>query len=218
MAESFTLHTDLRTITGKKVKRLRQQQLVPLCLYGNRVKPRNLQADYRALEVVLLNAGGTNLIELQVEDEPFQVLAREVQRDPIRGTIQHVDFFAVDMNVRVTLDVPIVYEGESPAVATLGAMLLLGANVLTIETLPSHLPDQITVDLTGLEKIGDSLSVGDLVLDEVIEVQNNPDETLVSVTQSAAARGDEEEDEDGEALELEGDEESTYRPDEEEAL
>ena len=82
-------------------------------------------------------------------------LAREVQRDPIRGTIQHVDFFAVDMQTRVTLDVPVVYEGECPAVITQGALLIVGTNIVSIETLPSYLPDQITVDLTQLLNIGD---------------------------------------------------------------
>ena len=200
MTGSYTLETQERTITGKKVKQLRREQIIPLCVYGNRLQPQNLQADYRPLEIVLMRAGGTNLIELRLGEEPINVLAREVQRDPIRGTIQHVDFFAVDMQTRVTLDVPVVYEGECPAVITLGALLIVGTNIVSIETLPSHLPDQITVDLTQLLNIGDSVSVGDLVLDEVITVLNNPDETLVSVTQPAAARGESEEEEEADHL------------------
>ena len=200
MAESYTLETTERTITGKKVKQLRREQIVPLCVYGNWMEPQNLQADYRQLEVVLMRAGGTNLIELRLGEEPINVLAREVQRDPIRGTIQHVDFFSVDMQTRVTLDVPVVYEGECPAVITQGALLIVGTNTISIETLPSFLPDQITVDLTQLVNIGDSVSVGDLVLDEVITVLNNPDETLVSVTQPAAARGEDEEEEEADDL------------------
>ncbi len=205
MAESYTLETTERTITGKKVKQLRREQIVPLCVYGNWMEPQNLQADYRQLEVVLMRAGGTNLIELRLGEEPINVLAREVQRDPIRGTIQHVDFFSVDMQTRVTLDVPIVYEGECPAVITQGALLIVGTNTISIETLPSFLPDQITVDLTQLVNIGDSVSVGDLVLDEVITVLNNPDETLVSVTQPAAARGEDQDEEEADDLLSEAD-------------
>ena len=204
MTESFTLETQQRTVKGKKVKQLRKNQIVPLNVYGSSLQPRSLQADYRQLEIVLLNAGGTNLIELQIAGNPVSVLAREVQRDPIRGTIEHVDFFAVDMESRVNLDVPIVYENESPAVTTQGGMLVVGANNLSIETLPSHLPDQFVVDLSILQNIGDSISVGDLVLDKVITVHNSPDETLVSVIQPAAARGEDEElDEDAELLEEE---------------
>ena len=205
MAESYTLETTERTITGKKVKQLRREQIVPLCVYGNWMEPQNLQADYRQLEVVLMRAGGTNLIELRLGEEPINVLAREVQRDPIRGTIQHVDFFSVDMQTRVTLDVPVVYEGECPAVITQGALLIVGTNTISIETLPSFLPDQITVDLTQLVNIGDSVSVGDLVLDEVITVLNNPDETLVSVTQPAAARGEDQDEEEADDLLSEAD-------------
>lgn len=204
MVESYTLKTQKRVIKGKKVKRLRREQIVPLSVYGNRIEPQNLQADYRQLEIVLMQAGGTNLIQLQLEGDPISVLAREVQRDPIRGTIEHVDFFAVDMKSRVTLDVPIVYEGESPAVTTQGALLIIGANTLSIETLPSRLPDQITVDLSELQNIGDSVSVDDLVLDEVITVLNNPDETLVSVIQPAAARGTEDDEEEAADLLGEG--------------
>ncbi len=205
MAESYTLETTERTLTGKKVKHLRREQIVPLCVYGNWMEPQNLQADYRQLEVVLMRAGGTNLIELRLGEEPINVLAREVQRDPIRGTIQHVDFFSVDMQTRVTLDVPVVYEGECPAVITQGALLIVGTNTISIETLPSFLPDQITVDLTQLVNIGDSVSVGDLVLDEVITVLNNPDETLVSVTQPAAARGEDQDEEEADDLLSEAD-------------
>ena len=205
MAESYTLETTERTITGKKVKQLRREQIVPLCVYGNWMEPQNLQADYRQLEVVLMRAGGTNLIELRLGEEPINVLAREVQRDPIRGTIQHVDFFSVEMQTRVTLDVPVVYEGECPAVITQGALLIVGTNTISIETLPSFLPDQITVDLTQLVNIGDSVSVGDLVLDEVITVLNNPDETLVSVTQPAAARGEDQDEEEADDLLSEAD-------------
>lgn len=193
MAQSFTLETQPRVIKGKKVKRLRDDHIVPLNVYGNHIQAQNLQADYRHLEVVLLNAGGTNLIELHVQGKPINVLAREVQRDPLRGTIEHVDFYAVDMETRVTLDVPIVFENESPAVITQGGLLVVGPNSLSIETLPSQLPDQISIDLAQLLNIGDSISVRDLELDEVITILNNPDETLVSVVQPAAARGEEEE-------------------------
>ncbi len=197
MNEIFSLKTQPRVITGKKVKHLRNQQIVPLCVYGHQTEPRNLQAAYRSLESILLRAGGTNLIVLQTENEPISVLAREVQRDPIRGTIQHVDFFAVNMEERVTLDVPVIYEGTSPAVVQQGAMLILGANTISIETLPSNLPDQITINLDKLENIGDTVLVSDLVVGEGITVLNNQDEMLVSVSLSSAGRGEEEEDEEG---------------------
>ncbi len=187
----YAFEAQPRTVVGKKVRQLRTQGLVPIVVYGPKTEPMHLQVPYRQLEVTLMKAGGTNLIDVSVDGKNQTVIAREVQRDILRGTILHADFFAVDMNVAIVTDVHLSLVGESPIVASRAGILLPGTTVLTIETLPSNLLDHIEVDISGLTEIGQGILVGDLDLGDKIKVLNDPEEMIVRVAQPAAARSEE---------------------------
>jgi large subunit ribosomal protein L25 len=193
VAEKFTLEAQPRTILGKKVKQLRRQGLVPVSVFGPKIEPVNLQIPYRPLQITLMNAGGTHLIDLQVDGDTTTVLARQVQRDVIRGDILHVDFFAVDMRSTIKTDVPIHFVGESPAVVSRVGILITGPTVITIETLPSNLLGQIEIDLSQLVNVGDSLHVRDLNLGPDIVIINDPNEMIAQISQPSAVRAEEEE-------------------------
>ena len=193
MAENYLLEAQPRAIVGKKVKQLRRQGLVPAAIFGPKVQPQNLQIPYRPLQVALMKAGGTSLIDISVDGSTTTVLAREVQRDVLRGDIMYVDFFAVDMASTIRTDVPIHFVGESPAVTNRVGILITGPTMLTIETLPSKLLTQIEVDLSPLAEIGDSIHVRDLNLGEDVVVHNDPGELIAHITQTSAARSEEEE-------------------------
>ncbi|MBZ0296498.1 MAG: 50S ribosomal protein L25 [Anaerolineae bacterium] len=191
MAE-FTFEAQPRTVVGKKVRQLRNEGLVPIVVYGPKIEPMHLQVPYRPLELVLMNAGGTNLIDVTVSGKTQTVVAREVQRDILKGTILHADFFAVSEDMVITTEVHITYVGESPVVASREGILLPGTTSLSIETLPKYLVNQIEVDLSGLTEIGAAVHVRDLDLGEHINILNDPEEMIVRVAQPAAARAEEE--------------------------
>jgi large subunit ribosomal protein L25 len=193
VAENYVLEAQPRTVVGKKVGRLRREGLVPVVVYGPKTEPINLQIAYRPLQIALMKAGGTNLIEIRYEGGSQVVLAREVQRDIIRTDITHVDFFAVDLLAKISIDVPIHFAGESPAVQARKGILVTGPTMLTIETLPSHLMSQIEVDISGLNEIGDAIHVRDLKLDADITIINDPDEMIARISQTSAARSEEDE-------------------------
>jgi len=184
----FVIEAEPRTVVGKKVKRLRSQGVVPITVYGPKMEPVNLQVAYRPLEVALMKAGGTNLIDLKAAGKTHTVLAREVQRDVLKGTIMHVDFFVVDQSAAIRADIPIHLVGESPVVAARKGILLTGTNTITIETLPSKLMNFIEIDLTALKEIGDSVIVADLDLGDDVKIINEPEEMIARVAQSSAAR------------------------------
>jgi large subunit ribosomal protein L25 len=184
----FTMNAQHRTVTGKKVKTIRNQGMVPLVVYGPRMEPKALQVVYRELEVTLMKAGGTNLIDINVGDEVYTALARDVQRDPIYGTIKHVDFFAVDENARVVIDVPVVFVGESAAVAARKGIMLNGPGSLRIEMKAINMMNNVTVDLANHGNIGDALYVRDLELGENARILNDPEEMILRIVQSSAAR------------------------------
>jgi large subunit ribosomal protein L25 len=193
VAESFSLEAQARTIIGKKVSQLRRQGLVPVSVYGPKSAPVSLQIPYRALELTLRNAGGTNLIDIKHDGSTTTVLARDVQRDILRNDIIHVDFFAVDLKAKIEIDVPVHFINEAPAVQQKLGILITGPTSLTVETLPTNMPQELVVNLSSLAAVGDTIHVRDLNYGEGIVILNDADELIAGVRQSSAARSEEQE-------------------------
>jgi large subunit ribosomal protein L25 len=172
-----------RKVIGKQVKALRRAGLVPANLYGSSVEPVSLQIDAKTLKRVLMQAGQSRLITLNVQGrEPVQALAREIQREPITGSLYHVDLFAVSMTERIKLDVRIVLVGESPAVQRGEGVLVHALNIVQIECLPGDLIDSIRLDISGLDKVDAHYAVKDLPVSAGVQILADPDETVVRVT------------------------------------
>lgn len=192
MAQTYELEAQPRTLIGKKVGRLRRDGLVPISVYGKKRDSVNLQVPYRPLQVTLAHAGGTHLINLKVNGEIQTVVAREVQRDPVKRTIVYVDFVAVDKDTRLSAEIPIHFIGESPAVVNLNGVLLTGANTITVNSLATQIPEFLEIDLSKLVELGDSISVGDLILPEGAILESSPEEMLVRVAAPLTQTEDEE--------------------------
>ena len=209
----FQLAAQKRLALGKKNRQLRRQGFVPGIVYGPSTEPMSVQFPYRTVELMLMDAGGTNLIDIEVDGAVYPSLAREVQRDVVRGDILHVDFLAVDQSQRISVEVPIVMEGESPVVTAREGILITGRSSLTLEVYPSDIRDRILIDLSQLTEMGAEVLVRDLSFGESVTVHNDPNEMLAKIVQPAAARA--EEDLEGEEGEVEGEEgEETDEPDE----
>ena len=203
MAE-FALAAEKRTVVGKKNRALRRRGMVPGVVYGPSNDPISVQFPYRAIETTLMHAGGTNLIDIELDGERFPSLAREVQRDVVRGDILHVDFLAVDPTQRIRVEVPIVMDGRSPVVAAREGILITGRSSLTLEVFPTDIRDRIVIDLSRLTELGAEVLVGDLEFGENVTVHSDPNEMLAKIVQPAAARAAELDDLEGEA-EADGD-------------
>jgi large subunit ribosomal protein L25 len=107
---------------------------------------------------------------------------REKQRNFIKGTILHVDFLAVEMTERLRATVGIEFTGLSLAVKDFNAVLVTGLDKLEIECLPGDLPEKVTVDISGLNKIGDSIHVRDVVFSDKIKVLTGLDDMIINAT------------------------------------
>ena len=200
----YVIEAEVRTITRKKVSRLRKQGFVPATVYGAKIEPVSVQIAYRPLEVALRSAGGTNLIDLKAGGETHTVLVRDVQREVLKGTILHVDFFAVDETTSIRASIPVHIVGESPLVEARLGILVTGSSAVTIETLPSKLMNHIEIDISSLVEIGDSVLVGDLDLGDDIVIIDDPNEMLARISQPSAARAEEDLAAEGEEEEEEG--------------
>jgi len=216
--EQVELVAEKRTVLGKHVQQLRQQGWVPGVMYGHNFDAMPLQFEARELRHMLLHVGGSQLVSIKIKGtkQPEMALLRDMQRDVIRNTLLHVDFYRVDMAERLTTEIPLAIVGESPVVERSEGILLQGISVIEVECLPSDLVDAIEVDLTELMEVDQAIYVYDLAVPANIEVLTGQDEMIVRVV---AMKEEEELEEivEGEVLEAEGVEVITEAREEKEA-
>jgi len=181
--EEILLDAELRGVTGKQVKRLRRDGLVPAVIYGRRTEPVALKIEQRALRDVLKKAGTNRLITLNVGglEDSRRVLVRELQRDAISHAVVHVDLYEVVMTEKITAEVPVALIGASPPVRDGEGILFQGLDSVEIECLPGDLPPNIEVDISGLTAIDQTILVRDLKLSDAIEILSEPDEIIVRI-------------------------------------
>lgn len=183
----FSINAELRSVKGKKVHQLRREGFVPGTVYGPHIEPLKIQFQERELDHTLRKAGGTNVIDLNVDGKTIPVLAREVQRTVLKHDIIHVDFLAPDMNKKIRAEIPVVFVGQNAMVNSRKGIMITGPNALTLEMLPSNLMNTIEVDVSVMLELGDTIAVKDLDL-EGITIINDPDEMIAKIVQPSAQR------------------------------
>lgn len=192
MAEKIELNAEVRTAVGSGVNALRRSGKVPAVVYGHRLPTRAIQLDTREVTNILRKAGRNTLISLNIAgaDGPQMVLAREIQRDPIRRTIQHIDFYAVSMSEKLTASIRVVCLGEPEDVKSGVGVLLQERDTLEIECLPQDLIESVTIDVSGM-KVDDVVRVKDVIVPPGITLLDDPDEEIVRVTRFVEAKVEE---------------------------
>jgi large subunit ribosomal protein L25 len=192
MAEA-TLTATLRDGSGKgSARKLRAQGRVPGILYGHGMDPIKVAIDDRDLYHVLHTGAGSNvLVDLHVNEERHLAMAREIQRDHIRGQFLHIDFLVVRRDEKIHVDVPVHLIGESHGVKE-GGVVEHHLWDLKVECLPTDVPQSIEADISALG-IGDSLTVAQIQVPEGVTVLTPTEETIVSVVPPPILRVEEEE-------------------------
>lgn len=182
---NIKLEAKRRAVLGKQTRQLRRDGILPAVLYGAGIDSQPIELDRRSASRLLARASRSTLIDLQVDDQAHPVLVREIQRDPLRGRMLHVDFLRVMMDVRIRAEVPIELVGEAPASKITGGMLVTGVDAIEVEALPADLPDRVTVDLESLVNIDDSITVADLFLGENVRILTELNELVARVIYEA---------------------------------
>ena len=193
MADRITLTLEPRTTTGKKVKRLRQAGIIPVHLYGSGISSRTLQCQRPTLIRVLALAGGNTPITVSVEGDEDEHLAfvREVQWDPIRGDLVHVDFLRTEATQRVSAEVPITLTGDSPGARLANGIVVQQLRSVVVEALPLDMPAELVVDLAMLTEPDGVVRAGDLGMPEDTTLISDADGVVVRIEVAAAAEGPE---------------------------
>jgi len=181
--EKIKLTVEKRKVTGREVKALRQQGILPANIYGKKEKSLSVQLEAKSFLPVFKEVGETGLIELKVADEKETrpVLIHNVQFHPVDETPLHVDFYQVDLKEKVTTKVPVELIGESPAVKDKIGILIQPLSEVEVEALPADLPEKIEVNISGLKAINGAVAVSDVKLPEGVKILTEGKEILVKI-------------------------------------
>lgn len=205
MASSLALPAAPRTEQGRHAELLRRRGRVPAVLYGHNVQPQALSVDARTLQRIWRSAGHSHLVDLTLDGgRPRKVLIRELQVNPRTADLVHVDLFAVNLREKLTVDVPLVPVGESPAVSVEKAGVLQQIlTTLKVECLPGDIPAQLTVDISGLLAVDDGVHVNEVPLPPGVALASgvSPDELVLKIAQVRVAAEEPEAAEEGAAEE-----------------
>lgn len=183
-----------RDVVGKHVKAHRREGKLPAVVYGVGVETTPIWLDLRDASRTLASVGQSTLVTVELDGKEVSTLIRERQRDVLKRTLLHVDLMAISLTETVRANVRLSLDGIAPAVETYNAIITTVAEYLEIECLPTDLVDNITVDITNLVEIGDSVYIKDLVLPEGIDVLDDP-ETMIVVASAPTLEIEEEEEE-----------------------
>ncbi|MBI5465627.1 50S ribosomal protein L25 [Candidatus Gottesmanbacteria bacterium] len=180
--EKHKLKAEKRKITGRKVKKLRQQGILPANIYGKGIKSLAVQLPVKDFLKVYEAAGETGIIELSLgQAKPDPVLVHNLQTHPVTSQPLHVDFHKVTLTEKVKATVPVVTVGEAPAVEQKTGVLLIPLDEIGVEALPADLPEHIKVDISKLESVDQEIKISDLKIPEKVTVLADPELVVVKI-------------------------------------
>jgi large subunit ribosomal protein L25 len=177
---TFTLTVETRTEQGKKLAKLRGAGKLPAVVYGPKESATPLTLDKVAFEKLFKQAGESSVITLEGAGAPKEVLVHDVAFDALRGGVIHVDFYAIEAGKEITVDVPLVFVGEAPALK-LGGTLTKVLHEVEVTCTPANLPKEITVDVSVLDDFEKQIHVSDLVIPKGVTLQNDGEEVIALV-------------------------------------
>jgi len=176
------MSAQLRTELGKgAARRERRAGLVPAVLYGHGTEPRHLSLPGH--DVLLALRTANVLIRLDgLKGGSELALPKAVQRNPIKGTVEHVDLILVRRGEKVTVDVPVTVSGEVAPDGLLDQQLVQ----VSVEAEATHIPPAIEVDVDGMA-VGTSVTAGDLTLPRGVTLAEEPDVLVLHVIPAPTA-------------------------------
>lgn len=181
--EQRELNVELRNKAGKGIcRQLRAQELVPGVVYGKGMEPVSVTVKPKELAAAIAGEGGRNhLITLKGGGtlDGTMIIVADLLRDPIKGTLRHVDLHKISLAEKVKVEVPVNLVGIAAGVKD-GGLLDFAMHTVEVECLPNQIPEHIDVDVTGLT-IGHSIHVGDLQVSAGLRVLGDSRVSVVSV-------------------------------------
>ncbi|MFP4522151.1 MAG: 50S ribosomal protein L25 [Fibrobacterota bacterium] len=186
--QELSLKARRRDGRGKSYcRKIKSEGRIPGVYYGN--KQENIPIEFESTDIRAIMRSKnieTVIFDIAVKDDeksPYKAIIKEMQWHPYKDAIEHIDFTHIDMNIPVRMDMHVTLKGQPTGVKNAGGILQQMTRLITIECLPADIPEEIEIDISGLD-IGDSVHVRDLELfdKDKVTVMTSPDEVLAVVT------------------------------------
>jgi len=168
-SDKITIVADKREVLGKKVKALRDEGILPANIYEKGSDSIAIQMPYLEMVKAWKNAGKNTPIEITIDGKMHFTLIKTVSYDPVKATLTHVSFHAINQNDPVEAEVPVRIEGDVPAMQQ-GNFVVKPNKDVVVKAVPANLPDVMIASADTLIEPGDTLKVSDLVLPEGVEM------------------------------------------------
>lgn len=175
MADYTKLAADVRTKFGKgAARKLRAADKIPAVVYGHGTEPKHISLPGH--ETMLLVRTANAVVDLDIEGAAQLALVKDVQRDPVRQIIEHIDLVVLRRGEKVTVDVPVVVEGESFS----GTIHVQDLNTVSLLVLATDIPEHVVIDVEGLED-GAQITAAQLELPEGAELETDGEALVVQI-------------------------------------
>jgi len=179
----LTLKAEIRE-SSEKTPALRQEGWLLGVVYGFKMSAQPLKVNLKEFQKIYQEAGENTLVSLVLgkgdQEKSYASLIHEIQRDPVTDALIHVDFYHPSEKKKIEASIPILFEGEAPAVRNFGGTIMKEMKELEVKGLAAELPHEIKVDLGVLENIHDRILVKDLSIDSKIEVLSDPESIVAT--------------------------------------
>lgn len=180
MADDNKLAAETRTSFGKgAARKIRATGKIPAVIYGHGTDPQHITLPSHEVSLLLRKANA--VLDLQISGKSQLALVKDVQKDPVKQIIEHIDLVVVRKGEKVTVDVPVHVEGEAFA----GTQVLQDATTLSLEVEATHIPERLTVSIEGLGE-GTHITAADVELPEGATLVSDPELLVVGISGAAA--------------------------------
>ncbi len=177
------LKVEKRDKFGGQAAALRKKGVVPAELYGHDIENLHLAVALKDFRTAYKSAGENQIVNLKIGTESRPVLIHDVTKNNLTDEIQSIDFYQVNMNEEITTTVPVKFVGEAPAVKNFSGILVKSLNELKIKALPANIPAEITIDLSKLENLHQSVYIKDLATDNKFKILLDGGNVIVTVSE-----------------------------------
>ncbi|MCX6536664.1 MAG: 50S ribosomal protein L25 [Actinobacteria bacterium] len=181
--------TILQTKIGRKIGSAESRRLVatdhiPGVIYGHGMVPVKITVERRDLRVALAGPAGVNtILELQVGDTKYPAIVKELQRDPVKRVVRHIDFMQISLTELITMDIPVHLTGTAKAVLSEGGLVDATVNTIQVRATAANIPNEILIDVTAMG-MQDVIRLSDVVLPNGVSAVGDPDLVVVTVLET----------------------------------
>jgi large subunit ribosomal protein L25 len=186
-----------RSTGSANARRMRSADTIPAVVYGHGMTPLSIQVARRDLRLAVSGSAGLNTVVDLTVDGPdgtkvYPAIIKELQRHPVKRTVQHVDFLQVNLNEEITVAIPVRLEGEAKEVIANGGLVDPAVDTIEVRTTPRNIPDEIVIDITDMT-MDTVITLGEIPLPAGVVATHDADLPVVTVLITRGSLSEEEE-------------------------